>query len=95
MMLASAHHIFNPTTRNPRCRSCSVAPGETEMADLKLRNEDDFGMVADLITLPHLHEPALLHSLSRRFAEGAIYTFTGPDDSCRRTVAVSPPTPCV
>lgn len=34
-------------------------------------------MVQDLITLPHLHEPALLHSLTRRFAEGAIYTFTG------------------
>lgn len=48
------------------------------MADLKLRNEEDVALVEDLITLPHLHEPALLHSLSRRFAEGAIYTFTGP-----------------
>ena len=48
------------------------------MADLKLRNEEDVALVEDLITLPHLHEPALLHSLSQRFAAGAIYTFTGP-----------------
>jgi len=32
----------------------------------------------DLITLPHLHEPAILHSLSERFRDGNIYTFTGP-----------------
>jgi hypothetical protein len=47
------------------------------MADLKLRNEEDVALVEDLITLPHLHEPAILHSLSRRFEAGAIYTFTG------------------
>lgn len=32
----------------------------------------------DLITLPHLHEPAILHSLWERFYHGDIYTFTGP-----------------
>lgn len=32
----------------------------------------------DLITLPHLHEPAILHSLWERFNHGDIYTFTGP-----------------
>lgn len=32
----------------------------------------------DLITLPHLHEPAILHSVSERFMRGKIYTWTGP-----------------
>ena len=48
------------------------------MPDLKLRNHEDVSLVADLITLPHLHEPAILHSLSERFDQGDIYTFTGP-----------------
>ena len=47
------------------------------MSDLKLRNSEDVSLVQDLITLPHLHEPAILHSLSERFVEGQIYTFTG------------------
>lgn len=32
----------------------------------------------DLITLPHLHEPAILHTTSERFMRGKIYTWTGP-----------------
>ncbi|KAL3924330.1 MAG: hypothetical protein SGILL_001113 [Bacillariaceae sp.] len=32
----------------------------------------------DLITLPHLHEPAILHTCSERFMRGKIYTWTGP-----------------
>ncbi|KAM3575534.1 hypothetical protein VYU27_002526 [Nannochloropsis oceanica] len=55
-----------------------IAAGETEAPDLKLRNGEDVSLVQDLITLPHLHEPAILHSLQERFEEGAIYTFTGP-----------------
>lgn len=61
----------------PPSRPCRVAAGETEAPDLKLRNGEDVSLVQDLITLPHLHEPAILHSLQERFEEGAIYTFTG------------------
>lgn len=32
----------------------------------------------NLINLPHLHEPALLHCLESRYASGEIYTYTGP-----------------
>ena len=32
----------------------------------------------DLITLPHLHEPAILHAIHERFTYGKIYTWTGP-----------------
>ena len=32
----------------------------------------------DLITLPHLHEPALLHAIEERFFNDKIYTWTGP-----------------
>ena len=34
--------------------------------------------VADLITLTHLHEPAILAALQARFARDTIYTNTGP-----------------
>ena len=50
--------------------------------DVKLRNPDDdggsSGAVHDLISLPHLHEPAILHALRLRYGEGTIYTSTGP-----------------
>ena len=32
----------------------------------------------DLITLTHLHEPAILHALHCRYRLDTIYTFTGP-----------------
>jgi len=39
----------------------------------KAEGKDD-----DMITLPHLHEPAILHAIGGRFVEGKIYTWTGP-----------------
>jgi myosin-5 len=42
---------------------------ESEIAD---------GRDNDLITLPHLHEPAILLTVSERFYRGKIYTWTGP-----------------
>lgn len=50
---------------------------------VKLRNpaDDDAeaaGQVEDLITLNHLHEPAILTCLRRRFDRNLIYTNTGP-----------------
>ena len=52
---------------------------DTELANTPLSQEDkDDGLDNDLITLPHLHEPAILHSLADRFFRGKIYTWTGP-----------------
>lgn len=45
----------------------------TLSAEEKAEGRDD-----DLITLPHLHEPALLHAVGERFVDGKIYTWTGP-----------------
>jgi myosin heavy subunit len=50
-----------------------------ELANAKLSDEDRAeGLDNDLITLPHLHEPAILHAVSERFFRGKIYTWTGP-----------------
>ena len=50
-----------------------------ELANAKLSDQDRAeGRDNDLITLPHLHEPALLHAVSERFFHGKIYTWTGP-----------------
>jgi myosin heavy subunit len=50
-----------------------------ELANTKLSDEDRAdGRDNDLITLPHLHEPAILHAIAERFFRGKIYTWTGP-----------------
>mmetsp|Transcript_22631 Transcript_22631/g.55929 ORF Transcript_22631/g.55929 Transcript_22631/m.55929 type:complete len:1555 (+) Transcript_22631:195-4859(+) len=50
-----------------------------ELANAKLSDQDRAeGRDNDLITLPHLHEPAILHAVSERFFHGKIYTWTGP-----------------
>jgi myosin-5 len=50
-----------------------------QVANAPLSDEDRAdGRDNDLITLPHLHEPAILHSVSERFFHGKIYTWTGP-----------------
>ena len=50
-----------------------------ELANAKLSEADKSeGRDNDLITLPHLHEPALLHAIEERFMEDKIYTWTGP-----------------
>jgi myosin heavy subunit len=50
-----------------------------ELANTKLSDEERAeGRDDDLITLPHLHEPAILHAISERFFYGKIYTWTGP-----------------
>jgi myosin-5 len=45
--------------------------------DIKLRNEQS-DTVENLISLPYLHEPAILHCLENRYSDGDIYTYTGP-----------------
>lgn len=68
-------------------RAVAVVDAETgekkfdgvELANAKLSDQDRAeGRDNDLITLPHLHEPAILHSVSERFFHGKIYTWTGP-----------------
>lgn len=50
-----------------------------ELANAPLSEEKRAeGADNDLITLPHLHEPAILHAVSERFYHGSIYTWTGP-----------------
>jgi myosin-5 len=61
--------------------SLKIPAGASEATDIKLRNsEEDGGSadVSDLISLPYLHEPAILHALSLRYNQGNIYTNTGP-----------------
>lgn len=50
-----------------------------ELANTKLSDEERAeGVDDDLITLTHLHEPAILHAISERFFYNKIYTWTGP-----------------
>lgn len=59
----------------------------TDLDGCKLRNVEQGAeggdgqpevLVDDLITLPHLHEAAILHNLAARHADDIIYTMTGP-----------------
>lgn len=64
--------------------SVNEETGERKFEAVELANtplsdaEKQEGRDNDLIALPHLHEPAILHSLSDRFFRGKIYTWTGP-----------------
>jgi len=50
-----------------------------ELANTPLSEEEKGeGKDNDMITLPHLHEPAILHAIGERFDQGKIYTWTGP-----------------
>ena len=50
-----------------------------ELANTPLSEEEKKeGKDSDMITLPHLHEPAILHAVGERFDRGEIYTWTGP-----------------
>lgn len=50
-----------------------------ELANTPLSDaEKAEGKDSDMITLPHLHEPAILHAIGDRFDRGEIYTWTGP-----------------
>ena len=50
-----------------------------ELANTPLSDQEKAeGKDNDMITLPHLHEPAILHAVGERFDRGEIYTWTGP-----------------
>ena len=50
-----------------------------ELANAPLSEADIAdGADNDMISLQHLHEPAILHAVSERYFRGEIYTWTGP-----------------
>jgi len=50
-----------------------------ELANAPLSESDIAeGVDNDMISLQHLHEPAILHAVSDRYFRGEIYTWTGP-----------------
>jgi hypothetical protein len=51
------------------CARTRAAPGHAEAVAKGIE---------DLVSLTHLHEPAVLHAVSLRFAHNIIYTYTGP-----------------
>jgi len=58
----------------PGCKPRNLRPGALHPGG----GGDAEVVVSDLITLPHLHEAAILHNLWARHAEDNIYTMTGP-----------------
>ncbi|KAG5183737.1 P-loop containing nucleoside triphosphate hydrolase protein [Tribonema minus] len=67
--------VDDEVSEDPLTFKVSDADG-IELDDVKLANEEEMDCVDDLIQLPHLHEAAILHSLTQRFEMGSIYTFT-------------------
>jgi len=66
-------------TRNRTADTSIVKYQGVELANAPLSEEEKKeGRDDDLITLPHLHEPAILHAVNERFMLGKIYTWTGP-----------------
>jgi myosin heavy subunit len=67
-----------------RVPSATDEAGELKYEGVELANtplsdhEKAEGHDNDMITLPHLHEPAILHAIGERFDRGEIYTWTGP-----------------
>jgi myosin-5 len=64
-------------------KMCNTSVGWSErmggtLAESSGEIEDTAHAVDDLIRLTHLHEPAILHTLSSRFHRNIIYTSTGP-----------------
>ena len=57
--------------------SSAATADDVKLCNVRDSNHDGTA-VDDLISLTHLHEPAILHSLQVRFNEDNIYTATGP-----------------
>ena len=58
-------------------KDLDFADDDAVSANVKMRNEHGDMRVQDLILLPHLHEPAILHVLKERAKGGLIYTNVG------------------
>ena len=82
---SSSKHA-NTTQSRPRIPSTNEHSEAVELKydGVELANhplsesEQKEGKDNDMITLPHLHEPAILHAIGERFYGGKIYTWTGP-----------------
>lgn len=71
----------NLTGRSETVVTLPLGESSSEFELVKLRNlsdDDASDHVYDLITLNHLHEPAILCCLQARFMNNQIYTSTGP-----------------
>ena len=55
-----------------------LSSGSSDFDGIKLQNDSSEATVENLINLPYLHEPAILHCLQNRYVQGDIYTYTGP-----------------
>jgi len=51
---------------------------DTSQPKVNFNGEEAVGYPNDLITLTHLHEPAVVHCLRKRYQKDLIYTNTGP-----------------
>jgi len=84
----SKKHSSEIVVSRPRVNTRNIAASDgveefkyqgVELANSKLSKADrEEGKDDDMITLPHLHEPAILHAIGERYDEGKIYTWTGP-----------------
>ncbi len=54
-----------------------TSDGNEDIDDLKLCNDPSDSHTENLIQLPHLHEPAILFCLEKRYEKSDIYTYTG------------------
>jgi myosin heavy subunit len=81
--------VSDPSKLFSRERDNSKSGGEDDAIELKYvgvelantplsEEEKREGKDNDMITLPHLHEPAIMHAIGDRFERGEIYTWTGP-----------------
>eukprot|EP01032_Pedospumella_encystans_P019342 gene19342-21991_t len=55
-----------------------LADENEELDNIKLKNDESEMDVDNLISLPYLHEPAILCCLQQRYSLSDIYTYTGP-----------------
>eukprot|EP00601_Ochromonadales_sp_CCMP2298_P012193 CAMPEP_0173268174 /NCGR_PEP_ID=MMETSP1142-20121109/30177_1 /TAXON_ID=483371 /ORGANISM="non described non described, Strain CCMP2298" /LENGTH=305 /DNA_ID=CAMNT_0014204381 /DNA_START=114 /DNA_END=1027 /DNA_ORIENTATION=- len=61
------------------CIRLTINDESDDVETLKLRNDaEEEEDVPNLISLPYLHEPAILFCLQQRYSLGEIYTYTGP-----------------
>jgi myosin-5 len=74
--LLPAKPYFKVTVES--ARTFSLTDENEELDNIKLKNDDSEMDVDNLISLPYLHEPAILYCLQQRYSLSDIYTYTGP-----------------
>jgi myosin-5 len=80
----SSMKLVRPRSKDVSKKSDDDGPTDIKYDGVQTANpplsDDDRaeGRDDDLINLPHLHEPAILHAVHERFKHDRIYTYTGP-----------------